>query len=241
MFGAPIPGFDGDVDRRMSVDATADALNASRCKVTEEARHALELLDQLLKSSNEHGVIEHINTSKALLFQTFVKGGLGVGYQHAHGFVLFKTEDGAWSAPAFVSSKGLSLGLTLGYTKIETLVCMHTDKAVHRIKHSNDSFTSGVTMGVDFNVTMATKSRKSTGARSSVDFSNVDATGFAISKGMMADLSLKGAELHHDMDTNAVAYTSVPTLESILDGHVPPPRVFAPLYKKLDSVAPLRN
>lgn len=72
------------------------------------------------------------------------KGGIGLGFEHGHGFVMSKLPgDSAaaeapagalpswsWSAPLFITINAGSLGITLGFSEIDSVVVLDTAEAV---------------------------------------------------------------------------------------------------------------
>lgn len=173
---------------------------------------------------------------------TFVrKLGAGLSFEAGHGFVIRKIYTGekdgrptwTWSAPLFMTVTAAGLGLTLGYTEIESIIVLDTPEAVQ-------SFTK-TQWAVDTDITGA--AGPAVGAHLPATAANVsnmqlsDKTfTYSITRGAILDVSLTGLSYSTDTAMNQSFYGNKVTPQSILDGAVEAPEPMRELYAAIDKV-----
>lgn len=174
---------------------------------------------------------------------TFVrKMGVGLSFESGRGFVLRKIYTGelngrptwTWSAPLFLTVTAAGLGLTLGYTEIESVIVLDTPEAVQSFTKSQWSVDTDITgaaggaMGAHLPATAANMSN--------MRLSDKTFT-YSITKGAILDVSLTGLNYATDPVMNNSFYgNNGVTPQSILDGAVEPPEPMQELYTALDKV-----
>lgn len=176
---------------------------------------------------------------------TFVrKGGMGVSVETGHGFVVKKiaepsTSEAAaagrpgwsWSPPLFISVFAGGVGLTFGYSEIESVVVLDTPEAVQGFTHGQTTLDTDITGAAGSSVAAhlpATAVNLSNPSLSDKSFS------FSVAHGAIVDISLTG--LHYSVhDKMNAAFYDGASPQSVLDGGVEAPPAFREVYDALDK------
>lgn len=140
------------------------------------------------------------------------KGGLIVGGEHGNGVVSCRTSSG-WSAPAFITLTGGSIGLQAGAEHQEIILLMN-DQGEQELRHGHwDLGAEAVAAGP----TGASVGKgQSTGWKAPV-------LSYVRSSGAYAGANLQGSKISTDQDMNHNIYGENTSFQSILDGQTQPP------------------
>jgi lipid-binding SYLF domain-containing protein len=149
------------------IDRSAEALASMR------ASGQFPALDRYL--GNAHAV---------MVFPRLVKAGLLFGGEGGTGVLLTRAADGSWSAPAFYSIGGGSVGLQIGYQEASVVLVLMSQKALR------SALGSGVKLGSDVTVAAGTVGDTGDAHRGTTAS---DIVSFASARGVFAGLSLDGA------------------------------------------------
>ncbi len=151
------------------------------------------------------------------------KAGLGIGGKHGDGVVSCRTANG-WSAPAFISMTGGSVGLQAGVAKQDVILLMNEQGAQQlRSGHWDlgaEAVAAGPSSGAD----------ASTGWKAPV-------LSYTHSSGAYAGANLAGSKLRANEDMIHNEYGKDTSFNSILDGKVQPPSAAEPFMSALNQVA----
>ncbi|EFN55670.1 hypothetical protein CHLNCDRAFT_133895 [Chlorella variabilis] len=173
---------------------------------------------------------------------TFVrKLGAGISFEAGHGFVIRKIYTGerqgrptwTWSAPLFLTVTAAGLGLTLGYTEIDSIIVLDTPEAVQSFTKSQwavDTDLTGAAGGAVGAHLPATAANMSNMRVSDKTFT------YSITKGVILDVSMTGLNYATDPAMNRGFYGGNASPQSILDGATEPPEPMQELYAVLDKV-----
>lgn len=179
-------------------------------KQEQRVADATDVLDQLLR-------IPEQSIPPALLARAYavavvpnvVKAGFGLGFRHGKGILVVRNADNSWSNPAFIALTGGSLGFQIGAQSTDIILVFKTRKGVENI-------TSGkFTLGADAAVAAGPVGR-STSAATDIQF-KAEVYSYARNRGLFAGVSLEGASVSMDRNSNAAFYgSSSMTPEQIL-------------------------
>jgi len=150
------------------------------------------------------------NARGVLIFPSVIKAGLIYGGQGGNGVLLAKGADGVWSAPAFYTLGGGSIGLQIGVQEAAIVLVFMNDKALKA------AIDTGLTIGAD-----ATAAAGTLGATGEVASTHVfkDVYYFADVGGLFAGLSLEGGVIHVREGLNKAYYGHDLTPRQILLEH----------------------
>lgn len=161
-----------------------------------------------------HCISPPLPSAQGLAFVVQRKVGLGVGVTHGTGFVIKRLDGQRWSAPSFFTLTDVSLGLTLGVEKLDTVLALPTPAAADKLAAGD------FRVGADFAFEIGEAAELFTARSPSVDAfgnpvpegvlpevlnktheevwglaagSDNRAVGYSVSDSMIADISIKGA------------------------------------------------
>lgn len=153
------------------------------------------------------------------------KAGFIVGGKHGNGVVSCRTSSG-WSAPAFISMSGGSVGLQAGAAHQDIVLLMNPQGA-EELKSGHWDFGAGVAAagpsgGADANATTGWKAPV-------LSYSN--------SNGAFAGADVGGSKLGADEDAIKDVYGKDKSFQAILDGQVQPPASAQQFLSALQQLA----
>lgn len=147
------------------------------------------------------------NAKGALILPSVIKAGLIYGGQGGNGVLLARDASGNWSAPAFYTLGGGSIGLQIGVQEAAIVLVFMNDKAMKA------AIDTGLTLGAD--ATAAAGTAGVTGEVASTH-SFKDVYYFADVGGLFAGISLEGGVIHAREGLNKAYYGKSATPRQIL-------------------------
>jgi len=185
---------------------------------------------------------QELHACQGVAFTFLRKIGAGLTLEGGHGLVIRKIASGQsrpdgrpgwrWSAPLVMKVASAGLGLTVGFSEIESVTVMDTPEAVSAFAQSQwtlDTEMTGAlaTEGVRLPATAANFS----------DLNLSDKTfSYSSAKGAIVDMSWSGTRCGVDEKANKALYGEDFTPQAVLDGAVPLPEGMQPLYAALDKI-----
>lgn len=154
------------------------------------------------------------------------KAGFIVGGEHGNGVVSCRTESG-WSAPAFITITGGSIGLQAGGEHQEIVLLMNNQGKEELTNGHWDLGAEAVAAGPTGDSAGATQS---TGWKAPV-------LSYSHSSGAYAGANLQGSKIDLDQDANHNLYRPSASIKSILDGQAQAPEAAQSFLSALEHVA----
>jgi lipid-binding SYLF domain-containing protein len=208
-------------DRAIKID---DRLDASAETVTDMMR------------ASDHG-IPHDLIDKArcvVVIPGMKKAGFIFGAEYGRGFAVCRRHGGAgWSAPAAMRSEGGSFGFQIGASDTDVVLLVMNDGGMKHLL--SDKFT----LGGDASVAAGPIGRSLT-AKTDVEL-QAEMLSYSRSHGLFAGISLSGATLRPDGDTNRELYGHDATNREILTGDFKTPAVARNFEKALHRASDRRS
>ena len=163
-----------------------------------------------LKADEHYGdFAPYMQRAKAVLIvPQLLKAGFVVGGEFGEGVMLTRGA-GGWSAPAFYSMAGGSIGLQIGAESKRVMIAVMTDKGVNALL--TDQFKFGADASIAVGEVGAGASASSVG---SVD--KADMIAFSRSKGLFGGGALDGTLIQPLPEKNAAYYGAGTTTRAIL-------------------------
>ena len=153
-----------------------------------------------------------------------VKGGLIFGAKGGKGVATCRTPNG-WSAPAFITISGGSWGLQIGVEAVDVVLIIQNDKGVQRLLSSNFQ------IGADASAAAGPVGRH---AEAGTDWKlDTEILTYSRAKGAFAGLTLEGASLRQDSDSEHAIYGRNVTTRAILSGKVAAPSAAKPFLAEV--------
>jgi len=206
-------------DREIKVD---DRLDAS----------ADTLIDMM--QASDHGV-PHDLLDKAkcvVVIPGMKKAGFIFGAKYGSGFAVCRRA-GGWSAPAAMRVEGGSVGFQIGASETDVVLLVMNDGGMRHLL--SDKFT----IGGDASVAAGPVGRETTAQTDAM--MNAEMLSYSRSRGLFAGISLEGATLRPEEDTNRELYGRNATNREILTGDFKTPAAAAKFERALHRDSPRRE
>ncbi len=126
------------------------------------------------------------------------KGAFIVGAKYGRGFFSCRKEGGGWSAPGAVRVEGGSVGFQIGGQETDVIMLVMNDRGADRL------LSSKFTLGGDASVAAGPVGRTATAETDA--YMTAQILTWSRSRGIFAGISLSGATLREDRDTNKALY-----------------------------------
>jgi lipid-binding SYLF domain-containing protein len=175
---------------------------------------------QMPEKGIPRNVLRH---SKGLAIMTVVKAGFIFSGKGGQGVVVARTDHG-WSGPSFIATGGAGWGLQIGAQVTDFVIVLNNDKAVRAFARGGN-----VTIGADVSAAAGPVGRTAEGAIAPTAAIYT----YSKSKGLFAGVSLEGAVIGTQRQSNFDYYGRPVRADEILSGLIPPPRGAAPLRRVL--------
>jgi len=154
------------------------------------------------------------------------KAGFIVGGEHGNGVVSCRAASG-WSAPAFITITGGSVGLLAGGEHQEIVLLMNNQGKQELTNGHWDLGAEAVAAG---------PTGDSAGAAESTGW-KAPVLSYAHSSGAYAGANLQGSKINVDQDANHNLYGQSASIQSILDGQAQTPATAQQFLSGLEQVA----
>ena len=161
--------------------------------------------------------------SKGLAIMTVVKAGFIFSGKGGQGVVVARTDHG-WSGPSFIATGGAGWGLQIGAQVTDFVIVLNSDRAVSAFSRGGN-----VTIGADLSAAAGPVGRTAAGAIAPT----AAVYTYSRSKGLFAGVSLEGAVIGTQRDSNFRYYGRPVRADEILSGLTAPPLGAAPLRHAL--------
>jgi lipid-binding SYLF domain-containing protein len=197
--------------------AVVSAQNAE----TERVAEAATVLQEIL-AANDNGIPKAIlaEAKAIVVVPSTIKGAFVVGGQRGKGVISGKSS-GGWSAPAFVTLTGGSVGFQIGGQATDIVLVVMNERGLTNL--TRNSFK----IGGDASVAAGPVGREAT---ASTDYKmQAEILSYSRSRGLFAGISLAGSTIRADRDANEKIYgTGYNTRQIIVEGKAGSPPAIAP-------------
>ncbi len=194
-----------------------------------------DVLKELLDSPSG---ISHDLLDKAycvIVLPAVKKGGFIVAAQYGRGLMTCRSGnnfDGPWTAPIMMQSSGGSIGFQIGGQETDFVILVMNDKGARAVMNGKAK------LGSDASVAAGPVGRT---AEASTNASlGAEMLSYSRSQGVFAGLSLSGASLGPDDDSNQKIYGQPISGRAIFAGGVDAPPAAANLLSTLKTTSPTR-
>jgi lipid-binding SYLF domain-containing protein len=162
------------------------------------------------------------------------KAGFILGAEEGRGFAVCRREGGVgWSAPAAMRAEGGSIGFQIGASETDVVLLIMNEGGMKHLL--SDKFTvggdaSGAAGPIGRDVSARTDAML-----------NAEILSYSRSRGLFAGISLEGATLRPDGETNRVLYGRDSTNREILTGDYKTPEYARKFERALRHESPVRS
>ena len=162
------------------------------------------------------------------------KAGFIFGAEEGRGFAVCRRGGGSgWSAPAAMRTEGGSFGFQIGASETDVVLLIMNDGGMKHLL--SDKFT----LGGDASVAAGPIGREATAQTDAM--MNAEILSYSRSRGLFAGISLSGATLRPDGETNHVLYGRDSTNREILTGEFKTPAAARRFVRALRRDSPTNS
>jgi lipid-binding SYLF domain-containing protein len=188
-------------------------------KVDDRLDASADTLSEMMRAS-DHGIPQDLldKAKCVVVVPGMKKAGFIFGAKYGRGFATCRREGGSgWSAPAAMQVEGGSFGFQIGASETDVALLVMNDGGMKHLL--SDKFTLGGEAAV-----AAGPLGRDAAAQTDAEM-HAEMLSYSRSRGLFAGLSLEGATLAPDPDTNRELYGHDVTNREILTGDFKTPAV----------------
>jgi lipid-binding SYLF domain-containing protein len=212
------------------------ALAADREVKTEDRLDAsADTLRDMMMASDKGIPQDLLNKARCVVVVPGMKkAGFIFGAKYGRGFAVCRRNGGTtWSAPASMAVEGGSVGFQIGLSETDIVLLVMNDGGMKHLL--SDKFT----VGGDATAAAGPVGRELTAQTDAM--MNAEMLSYSRSRGLFAGISLEGATLRPDGDTNRELYGRDATNREILTGDFKSPAIAAKFERALRRESPERT
>jgi lipid-binding SYLF domain-containing protein len=161
------------------------------------------------------------------------RAGFIIGAKYGRGFAVCRKNGGTWGAPAAMRVEGGSVGFQIGATETDIVLLVLNDGGMRHLL--SDKFT----IGGDATAAAGPVGREAT-AQTDAKL-NAEILSYSRARGLFAGVSLDGATLRPDGETNRELYGRDATNREILTGDFTAPASASKFERALRRESPVRS
>ncbi|MGE3275866.1 MAG: lipid-binding SYLF domain-containing protein [Vicinamibacterales bacterium] len=169
---------------------------------SEEARRvtdATTVLSEIMDAGDKAVPASIMEKAEGIaVFPSLVKAGFIVGGQRGHGILSVRGESGTWSAPAFLTITGGSVGLQIGAQAVDLVLVIQNRRGLEQL------VSNQFKIGADASVAAGPVGRD---AAAATDIQmRAQILSYSRSRGLFAGVTLNGSTINQDRDANERFY-----------------------------------
>jgi lipid-binding SYLF domain-containing protein len=184
-------------------------------KAADRAQAAADVLDAI-QGAPDKGIPQEVLGSAecVAVVPSLLKGGFIVGARYGRGLASCRTPKG-WSAPAFFTVEGGSVGFQIGGQAVDLVMLIMNDNGMKHL------LSSKFELGADASVAAGPVGRHAEG---NTDWKmRAEVLTYSRARGIFAGVSLNGAVIKQDKDSTRELYGHMVTFNAALKGDVEAP------------------
>lgn len=197
------------------------ALTTLAAQSSDEVRRiadATVVLDEIMAAGDKAVPSAIMEKAEGIaVFPSLIKGGFVVGGQRGHGVLSVRDKKtGGWSAPAFLTITGGSIGAQFGAQAIDLVLVVNNQRGLEQLVKNQFK------VGADAGVAAGPVGRE---ASASTDLQmRAMILSYSRARGLFAGITLNGSTIRQDRDANERFYgTAYRTGQIVFDGLATPP------------------
>jgi len=199
----------------LTLAVASSAFAAEDSKASERVQAAATVLDEIMGTADKAIPEEVLKSAECVaVVPSLLKGGFVVGARYGRGLASCRTEKG-WSAPAFFTVSGGSVGFQIGGQAIDLIMLVMNKNGMKNLLESQFQ------LGADASAAAGPVGRHAEG---NTDWKmRAEILTYSRARGLFAGVSLEGATLRPDDDWNKELYGKEISNSDIVMGDTRPP------------------
>ena len=210
----------------------ASGNSADQNKAESRLKDAASVVQELTQNSPDQGIPQNIRDGAkcVAVVPGLTKAAFGIGGRWGDGVATCRTSNG-WSAPAFFTLTGGSVGAQLGVEKTDLVMMIMNNEGMNQLLKGK------VKIGADASASAGPVGREASG---SVGYDAAILT-YSKSKGAFAGASIDGAVVQADDNLMNSLYPNHVTFTQALKGQVAPPQGAQPFLSAVRNASSNNN
>ncbi|PYX68835.1 MAG: hypothetical protein DMG72_22170, partial [Acidobacteria bacterium] len=203
-----------------AVSLAQDESKGDQGKAADRVKAAAKVLDEI-EAAPDQGIPEEILGSAecVAVVPSMLKGGFIVGARYGRGVASCRNPKG-WSAPAFFTVTGGSLGLQIGGQAVDLVMLIMNEEGMRNL------LSSKFQLGADASVAAGPVGRHAEGG---TDWKmRAQVLTYSRARGVFAGVTLNGAVIKQDKDSTREFYGRMVPFKTSLTGTIAPPAGSSP-------------
>lgn len=206
------------------------ALSGAVAQTSEDARlkTAAEVVREVMSIKDKAIPQELIEKAEcAVVVPGLKKGAFIVGAKFGRGYLTCRQDDKVgWKSPAAIRVEGGSLGFQIGGAEMDVILLVMNKRGAERL------MSSKFTMGGEASVAAGPVGRDSSAQTDGKMTAEI--LSYSRQRGVFAGVSLQGASLREDMESNKALYGKRLTTKEVMTTNPPAPPAAAELLQELN-------
>jgi lipid-binding SYLF domain-containing protein len=188
-------------------------LSAQSSDETKRITDAITVLDEIMAAGDKAVPRAILEKAEGIaVFPSLIKGGIGIGGQRGHGVLSVRDKKtGGWSAPAFLTVTGGSIGAQFGLQSIDLILVVNNQRGLEQLVKNQFK------VGADAGVAAGPVGREASAATDIQMRAQI--LSYSRARGLFAGVTLNGSTIRQDRDANERFYgTAYRTGQIVFDG-----------------------
>jgi lipid-binding SYLF domain-containing protein len=197
--------------------STACLMCAEKDSDVERLGRAAEVFQEVMSAPDKGIPQDLLDKSACIVVVPGVKkAAFVIGAKYGRGFFSCRAKSGVgWGAPGAVRVEGGSFGFQIGASETDVIMLVMNQRGADRL------LSSKFTLGADASVAAGPVGRTATAETDA--YMSAEILTYSRARGLFAGLSLSGATLRQDLDTNQALYGRTLQNKEIVDTGIAPP------------------
>ena len=194
----------------VGLSVTTLAGSGDRDKAVSRVQESGKVIDEIMAAPDSGIPSEILESARCVaVVPSLIKGGFLVGGAYGKGVASCRTDKG-WSAPAFFSVEGGSLGLQIGGQAVDLIMIIMNDEGMKEL------LASKFKLGIDASAAAGPVGRHAEGM---TDWKmRAKVLTYSRARGVFAGLTVNGATIRQDQDSTRDFYGHMIPYKSLLTG-----------------------
>lgn len=212
----------------LTLVASASLLYASKAEDEERLKKSATVFEEVMGAPDK-GIPQPLldKAECVVVVPGLKKGAFIFGAKYGRGYFTCRKANVGWGAPAAVRVEGGSFGLQIGGSETDVIMLVMNRRGMERL------LSSKFTLGGDASAAAGPVGR--TASAETDAYMTAEILTYSRARGLFAGVSLQGATLRQDLDTNRNLYGKTMTNKEVAESDVKPPAAAAPLLDLLNK------
>lgn len=196
----------------LALSLTAVAAQPSADDEVKRMTEATTVLDEIMAAGDKAIPRSILQKAQGIaVFPSLLKGGMFVGGQRGHGVLSVRDASGGWSAPAFLTITGGSVGAQFGFQEIDLVLVVNDQRGLEQLVKNQFK------LGAEAGIAAGPLGREAT-AQTDIQM-RAKILGYSRARGLFAGVTLNGSTVRADRDANKRFYgTGFQTADIVFKG-----------------------